>query len=271
MRVLKAGIDPRRFFRRLSGASARVLMLDYDGTLAPFTVRRDRALPFFNVWALVTRIARAGRSRVALASGRSVRNLQALVGADHGVELWGSHGAERLMPNGTVRAAPMPEEATRFLREAEAWIAQRGWGPLLERKPFGLAVHGRGEDPMMFSAVRDTVQEGLGAAALEAACDIVRFDGGIELRPRAHQKGLVVETMAAEEGSGAVLAYLGDDLTDEDAFRAVAGRGLAVLVRDRERPTSADLWIKPPGELLWFLDEWERAQAAPAGAREAVP
>jgi trehalose-phosphatase len=165
----------------------------------------------------------------------------------------------------------MPEEATRFLIEAEAWIAERGWGPLIERKPFGLAVHGRGKDPMMFSVVRVSVQEGLGAAALQAGCDIVSFDGGIELRPRAHQKGSVVETLAAEEGPGAVLAYLGDDLTDEDAFRAVAGRGLAVLVRERERPTSADLWIRPPGELLWFLDEWERAQAAPAGTREAVP
>jgi len=63
----------------------------------------------------------------------------------------------------------------------------------------------------------------------------------------------------AEEGADAAVAYLGDDLTDEDAFRALAGRGLRALVRAELRPSEADVWIRPPGELLAFLDRWLRA------------
>ena len=67
-------------------------------------------------------------------------------------------------------------------------------------------------------------------------------------------RGLILEEMG---GSGAV-AYLGDDRTDEDAFEAIAGKGLGVLVRPERRPTAAEVWLKPPGELLDFLDQWQR-------------
>ena len=54
----------------------------------------------------------------------------------------------------------------------------------------------------------------------------------------------------------AVAAYLGDDLTDEDAFKAIKGKGIGVLVREEPRKTAADIWIKPPDELLSFLSNW---------------
>ena len=57
-----------------------------------------------------------------------------------------------------------------------------------------------------------------------------------------------------------MMAYLGDDLTDEAAFRALDERGLGVLVRPKLRATSADIWIRPPEELLDFLRSWLRAE-----------
>jgi len=53
-----------------------------------------------------------------------------------------------------------------------------------------------------------------------------------------------------------VAAYLGDDFTDEDAFTAIKGHGIGILVRKEFRPTEADIWIKPPDELLSFLSDW---------------
>jgi trehalose-6-phosphatase len=52
------------------------------------------------------------------------------------------------------------------------------------------------------------------------------------------------------------VAYLGDDLTDEDAFLALGNAGLTVLVRPELRPTAAELWIKPPQELTLFFETW---------------
>lgn len=269
MRVLRPGVDLGRFFEDVSRTRTRALLFDYDGTLAPFEVRRDRAFPFPEVWAIVARIARAGRTRVALVSGRSARNLERLVGDSDGIELFGSYGAERLKNGGACRVHPPPEGAARFLEVAEAWVAQRGWSPFLERKPFGLALHGRGEDPAAFAALEALVLKSLTPAAEEAGCEFIRFDGGIELRPVTHRKEHVVDAVASEAGPGSVLAYLGDDVTDEEAFRALRGRGIGVLVRDRERPTSADLWIRPPEELLWFLDQWEKAEKGATVEKEA--
>jgi trehalose 6-phosphate phosphatase len=267
MRTLREGVDLREFFERVSRASDRALGLDYDGTLAPFRVQRSQATPFPEAWALLNRIARSGRSRVALVSGRPLRNLESLVGSPEGIELWGSHGAERLRHDGSCEAAPVPPAASHFLGEAEAWLTERGWGPFVERKPYGVAVHGRGESPADFAVVRALVIEGLEDRARQSGCELLPFDGGVEILPRNHQKGRVIETLAEEFGGRAVMAYLGDDASDEDAFRAIRPYGLAGLVRQHPRPTGADFWIRPPGELLWFLEEWEKAER---GAEEAA-
>lgn len=85
------------------------------------------------------------------------------------------------------------------------------------------------------------------------------FDGGVELRVKGRHKGMVVQSVfrEAEPRQGPVgAAYLGDDQTDEDAFAALAGRGLGVLVREQYRPTKAQVWLRPPKEMLNFLHRW---------------
>jgi trehalose-phosphatase len=82
------------------------------------------------------------------------------------------------------------------------------------------------------------------------------FEGGIELRASGHTKANAVHAVLAETNEDCAVAYLGDDVTDEDAFRAVKPRGLAVLVRPELRKTAADVWLKPPHELASFLQMW---------------
>ena len=73
-------------------------------------------------------------------------------------------------------------------------------------------------------------------------------------------KGLAIKELLAEIAPDDLIAYLGDDLTDEEAFTALDGRGLKVLVRHEFRPTHADVQIAPPEELLQFLDRWAQSQ-----------
>ncbi len=97
-------------------------------------------------------------------------------------------------------------------------------------------------------------------AALAPAGELLwhEFDGGIELRAAGCDKGQVVSQVLAEQDAvqAGCVAYLGDDHTDEDAFRALQGRGLRVLVRPKWRTTAADVWLRPPDGLREFLGRW---------------
>jgi len=92
---------------------------------------------------------------------------------------------------------------------------------------------------------------------------LLDFSAGVELRAGRDKGGAVRAILAETDKAGETripAAYLGDDFTDEAAFRAMKERGLSVLVRQEWRETGADVWIKPPEELKAFLKRWLSAQ-----------
>ncbi|HZP18562.1 MAG TPA: trehalose-phosphatase, partial [Terriglobales bacterium] len=95
------------FFQQLRRAPRRALLLDYDGTLAPFTPDRTRAFPYREIPELVSRIMRH-KTRVVLVSGRAATELLFLSGIHPHPEVWGSHGAERLYPDGSYEVETPP-------------------------------------------------------------------------------------------------------------------------------------------------------------------
>lgn len=258
MRILKPGITADQFFAGLHAAPARVLMLDYDGTLAPFRLQRDQAVPYPGVRERLQRLLAAAHTRVVLISGRMAREVAALAALDPAPEVWGTHGWERLGADGSYTLAPLPEAAENGLMEASVLLGER-WPGRLETKPASLAFHLRGLSPEQAQAALGQVQPMWEDVARDAGLEVHTFDGGIELRVPGRSKGSAVRQLLSESGPGAVCAYLGDDRTDEDAFAALAGSGLAVLVREAPRDTAADWWIRPPEELLDFLDQWTAA------------
>jgi trehalose-phosphatase len=88
------------------------------------------------------------------------------------------------------------------------------------------------------------------------------FDGGLEIVAKGRDKGNAVKEIFDGSDPDSIAAYLGDDLTDEDAFRALRSSDLGILVNERLRPTAAHIWIRPPGELFEFLDSWIEAGGA---------
>jgi trehalose-phosphatase len=259
MHILQPGFDLERFFANVGWAKTRALLLDYDGTLAPFHVRRDQAFPYPGVRELLGAIQRAGHTRLVVVSGRSIADLAPLLGLDPLPELWGTHGWERQLPHDTPQLAALAPAAARGLDAAQALAQARGLAERCERKPTSLALHWRGLPAPEVQELRAWAQLHWSTLAQRAGLVAHDFDGGIELRAPGRDKGHAVRTILGELGEAAAVAYLGDDRTDEDAFAAIKGRGLAALVRAEPRPTVADIWLHPPDELLAFLTRWHEA------------
>jgi trehalose 6-phosphate phosphatase len=254
MKTLDAELDIDAYFARLRSAGQRVLMLDYDGTLAPFHVDPRLALPYPNVCAVLRRIAAAGRTRIVIVSGRRLEDLRAPLAMLPHHEVWASHGWEWTGRGVADRHMP-PHHIREALSHARARILSLVLpGARLETKVASIALHWRG--------LRSPAASSVQAAATEAwegfvgdDLDLLPFDGGLEIRARGHDKGDAVRAVLSA-CSDAACAYLGDDVTDEDAFRAILPHGLGVLVRERPRATLARLWLSRPHEITAFLERW---------------
>jgi trehalose-phosphatase len=260
MRALNTRIDPGEFFARVARAPVRVLMLDYDGTLAPFQVRPERAVPYPGVEDVLDDIMAAERSRVVIVTGRTVGDLVPLLNLRRRPELWGTHGWERLLPDGRGARAELDQDVRRRLNEGERRARELARaGARVETKPASVALHWRGTSALAAARIRDALPQLWEPLAADGELELLEFDGGLELRARGCNKQNAVKAVLAETPGDAAVAYLGDDMTDEDAFHAVKLRGLAVLVRSGFRETAADVWIRPPRELIAFLSRWRDA------------
>ena len=255
-RILQSKADPQGFFRDLRRSDNRLLLLDYDGTLAPFTPERDRAFPYPGIRALLTRLLADGRNRVVVISGRAISDLIPLLGIDPLPEIWGSHGWEHRMADGTYRAPDFPDGLTELFEAEWQWMREHLPRPQRERKPASVAVHWRGVSDEARQRIRVAAEKRWAAFEDMDLLDLHAFDGGLELRAAGKTKGDAVHALLDDIPASTPVAYLGDDKTDEDAFAALEGRGLRVLVRRKPRTTHADIHIVPPAELLSFLTQW---------------
>jgi trehalose 6-phosphate phosphatase len=256
MKRVSAAHSLGEFFARLKEAQRRALLLDYDGTLAPFNIVREDAVPYPGVIERLNRILASGSSRTVIISGRSIDSLLPLLKLERAPEVWGTHGLERLHADGTYTAEPLGENHLKGLREVQYWLEREKLTIYCEQKLAGIAVHTRGLDRSLAEEIGAKIVSGLAPLAEDSGLVIREFDGGVELRVKGIDKGVAVRTVLNELGERSVAAYLGDDLTDEDAFRAIKGTGSGFLVREEFRPTTADFWLKPPRELMEFLDLW---------------
>ena len=231
-----------------------VVFLDYDGTLSPIAPRPELAVLPDATRQVLGQLA--ARWTTAIISGRGLADARKLVGLDS-IIYAGNHGLEIEGPpaSGISRnlADDYREDVTRACEQIEHALGDVP-GTLVENKVFSLSVHYRlvaDEDVPRVAAAVDE--------ALETNPRLARHDGKkvYELRPAIDwDKGRAVtwlHEILQERGGDAYPAYVGDDVTDEDAFRALAGIGVGVLVSDTERPTAATWRLNDTDEVREFL------------------
>jgi trehalose 6-phosphate phosphatase len=252
MKLLNHEINIPDFFMRVRRGA--LLMLDYDGTLAPFVKERMQAFPYPDVKERLLALKNLKTTRTIIVSGRSLLDLETLLEIPD-LELWGSHGLERKLSTEKTIYTEINAKLSNALKSAIEICHENLDSEHIEIKPYAVAVHTRGISQSGLLRI-ELVEKLWKKICLNNALEIHSFDGGLELRPKMWNKGNVIQQLLTEVPINTAIAYLGDDATDEQAFASLGNKGLKVLVRAHFRPTLADLYLIPPQELLKFLDQW---------------
>lgn len=235
-----------------------LLALDFDGTLAPIVPQPEDAAILEAARAAVAALAARADTRVAIVSGRSLADVRARIGIDaiyyagnHGLEIEGP-GLNRVQEE-AERARPALAECARRL----AALERAHEGVILEDKRLSLSLH--------YRKVRDDAEAEHIVHRVHALCagvDGVRLTDGkkvVEVRPDVDwDKGratlFLLDTLLGDSPRAPVV-FIGDDRTDEDAFRALGSRGEGVIVADPPPDeTAAMAWLRSTADVANLLE-----------------
>lgn len=226
------------------------VLLDFDGTLVEIVDRPDAVVVDAALRSLLRRLSGTFCGRLALVSGRSIAQLDAFLGSTLGeIAIVGSHGAEVRVGGHTI--SPLRPSALRQAeRSLRAGLADYE-GVIIESKSQGVAVHYRlaaaAEGPAHYLACKIAAESGLAVQEGKMM---------VELRAPGHDKGTGIATLLTHNPfAGAVPVFVGDDLTDEAGFEAVATRGGMGVLVGPARQTSARYRLPDVASVRAWLDK----------------
>ncbi|MFE6995019.1 trehalose-phosphatase [Microbacterium sp. NPDC057659] len=230
-----------------------LVALDFDGTLSELVVDAMSARAVPEAAAAIERLAALPDTLVALVSGRSLDHLRIIAEHDDAspVALAGSHGAQEWIP-GTGETDPVDPPEERALRE-QLWVDVEELlaaypGVELERKTYGLGIHGRPADPAVEAQAFSAVDQLMARRAPHWR----RRTGSRILEFSSRQEGKDAAIAALRERFAATaVVFAGDDVTDEDALRSLHPGDLGVRVGPGE--SAADLRVENPQQIAALL------------------
>jgi trehalose 6-phosphate phosphatase len=242
------------FWKRLHSARSLTLISDYDGTLAPFRKERMKAFPYEGVPELIDDILTRRSVRFVVVSGRPVSEVARLLGTRNMPEIWGAHGWERMYPDGACQQWRVNKKALSGLSKARKAAEERSLQQYCEVKTGAIALHWRGISQEEKREIKELVDFDLKSIAPDHELLLRPFDGGVELLATERNKGSAIEDIIGEMPPGGYPIYLGDDLTDEDGFRAVGSvGGYGILVNKKGRISQAHFQLIPPEGVINLL------------------
>lgn len=261
---LPCALEYRAEIERRMGGRPPAVFLDYDGTLTPIVENPEEAVISGSMREVVRSLAR--RCPVCVVSGRDRRTVQRLMGLEdlvvagsHGFDIWSPERGE-IGHEASAGYEGLIGEVEGRLREELRGIG----GVVIEPKRASVAVHYR----HVAAEGRPRVREVVDALLASRPGELKVTPGKMvyEVQPNLEwDKGravlYLIQTLGLEDDFP---IYLGDDVTDEDAFRALSGRGVGIYVGEPDDPeaagrtTAADYLLRSVDEVERFLDSLAR-------------
>jgi len=234
--------------KRLQKADRLLLLLDYDGTLAPIaSIPQAARLPLENRRAL-RQLVKRPQCRVGVVSGRSLSETRDMVGVrglilsgNHGLEIQGA-GLRFSFPGGTVQKQLMNRLANALIPALKKLP-----GVWVEDKKFTLSIHYRLMPEKLTGQLRKLCGKTVRQTTRDADVCLCKGKKVLEIRPTNRwNKGLAISWIKAQIKPTLTL-YVGDDVTDRDAFQALAPDDIAIRVGP-SHATAAPYFLKNQAE-----------------------
>ena len=238
----------------------RAFFLDYDGTLTPIVKDPSKAFLSPHHKGIIASLLRKEQNFVCIISGRAIEQLKEFIGLE-GLVLAGNHGMEIAGPNisyvneDALRAKPLLREIAETLQGRLSDLE----GVFVEDKGLTVSVHYRMVPVKRHPSLKRLFYQEIGKFLASKSIIVTRGKRILEVRPNvAWDKGSVVKWILAFLSDYLLKGrpypiYMGDDETDEDAFRALTGWGLTILVSPRKGASEASYFIKSVEEAYQFL------------------
>lgn len=230
---------------KLPVVRAPIFFLDYDGTLAPITDHPMTAYPYPGVPELLLQLHQQYPLRIV--TGRHLRDLAVLL--ELPLQAIGLHGVQEARIGSAIKSR-MPEEARAAVEALQRTVPviEGAW---VEDKEHTFTVHYR--DVVEKAAAREMLREWL--TDLPDTLHAIWGKDIVEPRPRGIDKGVAVQQIAAEHDKHTPV-YIGDDTTDEDAFRVLNGEAITIKVGPGE--TAARYQLPDPAAVIAYLRQYLR-------------
>jgi len=233
-------------------AARHSLFIDFDGTLVPLVDRPDLVRADAELLDLLGALQRRFAGRVALVSGRSVEQLDHMIGPlAHAMAIAGSHGAE-VRRDGRLVQPPRPEGLDAAIAEVRSYGAGHP-EMIIEEKSHGVAMHYR-----VAPILEEPVKRRAFAIAERHGLHVQPGKMMVELRGLGWDKGGALAALMAEAPmTGSEPVMIGDDLTDESALRIAGEMGGFGVIVGGGRETAALYCLSDVGAVRRWL--WEIA------------
>jgi trehalose-phosphatase len=244
-----------------------LLMLDFDGTLVPLMPRPQDVYVDAELIRLLEALNALQNVWVVIVSGRAMADLREKLPVVN-VSMVASHGGEWFLPDHEYNRERLdPHIASRFavIEEKLRRRLQEWPGCLLEVKPFGLAVHYRCASNHTSRSIVHEIVSVATPVIEDGSAELVNGDAVVEIRAAGINKGKAVQKLLSLAEDRCLPVYVGDDRSDEDAFRTLRGLGVTIRVGREDNPTEAEYTTNDTDAVRTLLKRCLRAWTKSSG------
>lgn len=251
----------RQLLRAYRRSTRRLLLLDYDGTLVPFSPRPEGATPDGQLLTLLRDLANTAGNRLVIVSGRDRHTLERWLG-HLDLALAAEHGAWTRLPGQPWHAADhLRRDWQAAVRPLLDRLTANTPGALVEEKTFGLAWHYRQAEPDQARAQVVALKRDLDPLAARLQLSVLYGNKVVEIKDSRVNKGQVAAAWLPRDAWDFILA-VGDDTTDEDLFAALPPAAPAYTIKVGSQATRARYALAEPNAVRNLLAELAMAPAA---------